>query len=161
MLWEWLSRVDWNLLWTKSFRPQKVFYMWHATHCQNHVEAKRLEPVLWNFAWTNGRLYAFWQILPEFPKIYTLDAIKVLLVTLDIESRVSLPVTCAPLDFATFGASAQKLCSTGQRQVYVEPFLLRHQSQERGRCFLLSENTITQKTHRLTNTHTKQASYLL
>ena len=28
-----MSRVDWDLLWTKSFRQQKVFYMWHATHC--------------------------------------------------------------------------------------------------------------------------------
>ena len=67
---------------------KKIFYEVYLIFIQNHVEAKRLEPVLWNFAWTNGRLYAFWQILPEFPKMYILDAIKVLLVTLDIESRV-------------------------------------------------------------------------
>ena len=48
----------------------------YLTFIQNHVEAIRLELVLWNFAWTNGRLYAFWQILPEFSKIYTLDAIR-------------------------------------------------------------------------------------
>ena len=57
---------------------------------QNYVEAKPLEPVLWNFAWRNGRLCAFRQIQSEFPKTNTLGAIKVLLVTLAFESRVFL-----------------------------------------------------------------------
>ena len=52
------------------------------------MDDKPLDPAWRNFAWKNGKLCAFRQKQPDFLKINTLDAIKVLLVTLDIESRV-------------------------------------------------------------------------
>ena len=52
------------------------------------MDDKPLDPAWRNFAWNNGKLCAFRQNQPDFLKINTLDAIKVLLVTLDIESRV-------------------------------------------------------------------------
>ena len=75
---------------------------------QNYVEAKPLEPVLWNFAWRNGRLCAFRQIQSEFPKTNTLGAIKVLLVTLAFESRVDK------------GTMVQSPLLTGRCQFYVK-----------------------------------------
>ena len=62
------NSVSWSIFRTSSREVYLIFI-------QNYVEAKRFEPVLRNFAWTNGRLYAFRQIQSEFPKIYTLDAI--------------------------------------------------------------------------------------
>ena len=38
---------------------------------QNYVEAQPLEPVLWNFAWINGRLCAFRQNQSEILKMNT------------------------------------------------------------------------------------------
>ena len=59
---------------------------------QNFMEAELLDPVLWNFAWINGRLYAFRWNQSEFPKINTLGTIKVLLVSLAFEHRVHFGV---------------------------------------------------------------------
>ena len=56
---------------------------------QNIVEAELLDPVLWNFAWINGRLYAFRWNQSEFLKMNILGTTKVLLVSLAFEHRVS------------------------------------------------------------------------
>ena len=55
---------------------------------QKNVDDKLLDPAWWNFAWNNGKLCAFRQNQLHFLNISTLGAIKVLLVTVDIESRV-------------------------------------------------------------------------
>ena len=39
---------------------------------QNYVEAKLLEPLLWNFAWVNGRSCAFRQNQSGYPNVNTL-----------------------------------------------------------------------------------------
>ena len=57
---------------------------------QNFMEAELLDPVLWNFAWINGRLYAFRWNQSEFLKMNTLGTIKVLLVSLAFEHRVCI-----------------------------------------------------------------------
>ena len=54
----------------------------------NHVETKPLEPVLWNFAWINGRLYAFRWYKAEFLNIDTLSVIKISFVTVVFDDRV-------------------------------------------------------------------------
>ena len=56
---------------------------------QNYAEAQPLEPVLWNFVWINGRLCAFKHNQFEILKMNTLGVIKVLLVSLAFEHRVS------------------------------------------------------------------------
>ena len=68
---------------------------WGASHgayyifTQNYVEAKLLEPLLWNFAWINGRSCAFRQNQSGCPNVNTLGTIKVLLVAVAFENRVS------------------------------------------------------------------------
>ena len=54
----------------------------------NHMETKPLEPVLWNFAWINGRLYAFGEYKTEFFNIDTLSIIKISFVTVVFDDRV-------------------------------------------------------------------------
>ena len=67
---------------------------WGASHgayyifTQNYVEAKLLEPLLWNFAWINGRSCAFRQNQSGYPNVNTLGTIKVLLVAVAFENRV-------------------------------------------------------------------------
>ena len=56
----------------------------------NHVETKPLEPVLWNFAWINGRLCAFRWYKAEFLNIDTLSVIKISFVTVVFDDRVVL-----------------------------------------------------------------------
>ena len=53
------------------------------------VVAKPFEPVLWNFAWQNGRSCAFRRNKVEFFNINTLCTIKVSFVTVVIDGRVS------------------------------------------------------------------------
>ena len=55
---------------------------------QNYVEAKPQEPLPWNFAWTNSRLFAFRQKKSRYPNVITLGTIKVLLVPVAFENRV-------------------------------------------------------------------------
>jgi len=57
---------------------------------QNYVEAKLPDPVLWNFTWKNGSLFAFRCNQPGFLKMSCLATIKVLLVSLAFENRVSM-----------------------------------------------------------------------
>ena len=58
----------------------------------NHVETKPLEPVLWNFAWINGRLCAFRWYKAEFLNIDTLSVIKISFVTVVFDERVGVPL---------------------------------------------------------------------
>ena len=62
---------------------------WNFTIFQNYVEAKPQEPLLWNFAWINGRLFAFRQKKSRYPNVITLGTIKVLLVPVAFENRVA------------------------------------------------------------------------
>ena len=55
---------------------------------QIHVVAKQFEPVLWNFAWQNGRSRAFRKNKAEFFNINTLCTIKVSFVTVVTDGRV-------------------------------------------------------------------------
>ena len=65
-----------------------AFHGAHYIFTQICVEAKLLEPLHWNFAWTNGRLCAFRQNQSGFLNMNTLGTVKVLLVTVAFESRV-------------------------------------------------------------------------
>ena len=55
---------------------------------QNYVEAKLPDPVLWNFTWKNGSLFAFRCNQPGFLKMSCLATIKVLWVSLAFENSV-------------------------------------------------------------------------
>ena len=55
---------------------------------KNHVETKPLEPVLWNFAWKNGRLCAFRWYKTELLILSILSKIKVPFVTVVFDDRV-------------------------------------------------------------------------
>ena len=55
---------------------------------ESNVETKPLEAVLWDFAWTNGRLCAFRQNQSRFFNMDTLSMIKVSLVPVAFENRV-------------------------------------------------------------------------
>ena len=55
----------------------------------NHVETKPLEPVLWNFAWIHGKLYAFRWYKIKLLNIDTLSVIKFSFVTVVFDDRVS------------------------------------------------------------------------
>ena len=65
-----------------------AFHGAHYIFTQICVEAKLLEPLHWNFAWTNGRLCAFRQNQSEFLKMNTLGTMKVLLVSVAFDFRV-------------------------------------------------------------------------
>ena len=67
--------------WEASYGAYYIF-------TQNYVEAKLLEPLLWNFAWVNGRSCAFRQNQSGYPNVNTLGTIKVLLVAVAFEIRV-------------------------------------------------------------------------
>ena len=55
---------------------------------QKDIKTKPFDAVLWNFVWTNGRLYALGLNQSGFSKMDTLSTIKVLLVSVAFESRV-------------------------------------------------------------------------
>ena len=55
----------------------------------NHVETKPLEPVLWNFAWINGRLYSFRWYKAEIHKIDIFSLLKISFVTVVFDDRVT------------------------------------------------------------------------